>query len=90
MEFYSTMKVHDEVTFSFFCLHCSYCQTVKIPMYIGETFVTRKITRAVAKIALGQQEVLELGNLSSSRDWGHAKEYVEVSILIVATCSFCA
>ncbi|KAK6111190.1 GDP-mannose 46-dehydratase [Brugia pahangi] len=43
----------------------------------GETFVTRKITRAVAKIALGQQEVLELGNLSSSRDWGHAKEYVE-------------
>ncbi|KAL3982822.1 GDP-mannose 46-dehydratase [Acanthocheilonema viteae] len=43
----------------------------------GETFVTRKITRAVAKIALGQQDVLELGNLSSSRDWGHAKEYVE-------------
>ncbi|KAM3725370.1 GDP-mannose 4,6 dehydratase [Dirofilaria immitis] len=43
----------------------------------GETFVTRKITRAVAKIALGQQEILELGNLSSSRDWGHAKEYVE-------------
>uniref|UniRef100_A0A0N5AC07 GDP-mannose 4,6-dehydratase n=1 Tax=Syphacia muris TaxID=451379 RepID=A0A0N5AC07_9BILA len=43
----------------------------------GETFVTRKITRAVAKIALGQQEVLELGNLSSKRDWGHAKDYVE-------------
>uniref|UniRef100_A0A915PJ62 GDP-mannose 4,6-dehydratase n=1 Tax=Setaria digitata TaxID=48799 RepID=A0A915PJ62_9BILA len=43
----------------------------------GENFVTRKITRAAAKIALGQQEVLELGNLSSSRDWGHAKEYVE-------------
>ncbi|CAG9532616.1 unnamed protein product [Cercopithifilaria johnstoni] len=43
----------------------------------GETFVTRKITRAVAKVALGQQDVLELGNLSSSRDWGHAKEYVE-------------
>uniref|UniRef100_F1KSH1 GDP-mannose 4,6-dehydratase n=1 Tax=Ascaris suum TaxID=6253 RepID=F1KSH1_ASCSU len=43
----------------------------------GETFVTRKITRAVAKIALGQLELIELGNLSSKRDWGHAKEYVE-------------
>ncbi|VDM47043.1 unnamed protein product [Toxocara canis] len=43
----------------------------------GETFVTRKITRAVAKIALGQQELIELGNLSSKRDWGHAREYVE-------------
>ncbi|KAK0399889.1 hypothetical protein QR680_003259 [Steinernema hermaphroditum] len=43
----------------------------------GETFVTRKITRSVAKISLGQQEVLELGNLNSKRDWGHAKEYVE-------------
>ncbi|KHN88095.1 GDP-mannose 4,6 dehydratase 1, partial [Toxocara canis] len=45
----------------------------------GETFVTRKITRAVAKIALGQQELIELGNLSSKRDWGHAREYVEPS-----------
>ncbi|VDD87762.1 unnamed protein product [Enterobius vermicularis] len=43
----------------------------------GETFVTRKITRAVAKISLGQQEFIELGNLSSRRDWGHAREYVE-------------
>ncbi|CAB3410068.1 unnamed protein product [Caenorhabditis bovis] len=43
----------------------------------GETFVTRKITRAVAKISLGQQECVELGNLSALRDWGHAKEYVE-------------
>jgi GDPmannose 4,6-dehydratase len=43
----------------------------------GATFVTRKITRAVAKISLGQQEVLELGNLNALRDWGHAKEYVE-------------
>lgn len=43
----------------------------------GATFVTRKITRAVAKISLGQQEVLELGNLNSLRDWGHAREYVE-------------
>ncbi|ESO95048.1 hypothetical protein LOTGIDRAFT_215196 [Lottia gigantea] len=43
----------------------------------GETFVTRKITRAVAKISLGQQSVLELGNIDSKRDWGHAKDYVE-------------
>ncbi len=43
----------------------------------GETFVTRKITRAVAKIALGMQDVLYLGNLNSLRDWGHAKDYVE-------------
>ncbi|CAB04494.1 GDP-mannose 4,6 dehydratase 2 [Caenorhabditis elegans] len=43
----------------------------------GETFVTRKITRSVAKISLRQQEHIELGNLSALRDWGHAKEYVE-------------
>jgi GDPmannose 4,6-dehydratase len=43
----------------------------------GETFVTRKITRAVAKIALGLQDVIYLGNLDAKRDWGHAKDYVE-------------
>lgn len=43
----------------------------------GETFVTRKITRAVARIALGMQKKLYLGNLSSRRDWGHAKDYVD-------------
>lgn len=43
----------------------------------GETFVTRKITRAVAKIALGLQEKVYLGNLDAKRDWGHAKDYVE-------------
>jgi len=43
----------------------------------GETFVTRKITRAVAKIGLGLQEKMYLGNLSSKRDWGHAKDFVE-------------
>lgn len=43
----------------------------------GETFVTRKITRAAAKIKLGLQDVLYLGNLDSKRDWGHAKDYVE-------------
>ncbi len=43
----------------------------------GETFVTRKITRAVAKIALGLQERIYLGNMDAKRDWGHAKDYVE-------------
>lgn len=43
----------------------------------GETFVTRKITRAVAKISLGLQQKLYIGNLDSERDWGHAKDYVE-------------
>lgn len=43
----------------------------------GETFVTRKITRAVAKIALGLQSTLYMGNLNAQRDWGHAKDYVE-------------
>jgi GDPmannose 4,6-dehydratase len=43
----------------------------------GETFVTRKITRAVARIALGTQECLYLGNLGAQRDWGHARDYVE-------------
>ena len=49
----------------------------------GETFVTRKITRAAAKIALGLQNCLYLGNLSSQRDWGHAKDYVEAMWLIL-------
>jgi GDPmannose 4,6-dehydratase len=43
----------------------------------GETFVTRKITRAAAAISLGKQDVLYLGNLDAQRDWGHAREYVE-------------
>ncbi|ANV97512.1 GDP-mannose 4,6-dehydratase [Helicobacter enhydrae] len=49
----------------------------------GETFVTRKITRAVAKIALGLQDKLYLGNLSAKRDWGHAKDYVQAMWLIL-------
>jgi GDPmannose 4,6-dehydratase len=49
----------------------------------GETFVTRKITRAVAKIALGLQDKLYLGNLDARRDWGHAKDYVEAMYLIL-------
>jgi GDPmannose 4,6-dehydratase len=49
----------------------------------GETFVTRKITRAVAKIALGLQDTLYLGNLSSERDWGHAKDYVKAMYLML-------
>jgi GDPmannose 4,6-dehydratase len=49
----------------------------------GETFVTRKITRAMARIALGLQEALFLGNLSALRDWGHAKDYVEMQWLML-------
>ena len=49
----------------------------------GETFVTRKITRAAARIALGIQDSLYLGNLSSLRDWGHAKDYVRAQWLIL-------
>ncbi|GHU68402.1 GDP-mannose 4,6-dehydratase [Bacteroidia bacterium] len=49
----------------------------------GETFVTRKITRAVSRIALGMQDTLFLGNLSAQRDWGHAKDYVRAMYLIL-------
>jgi GDPmannose 4,6-dehydratase len=49
----------------------------------GETFVTRKITRAAAKIALGLQDKLYLGNLNSKRDWGHAKDYIEAMYLML-------
>jgi GDPmannose 4,6-dehydratase len=49
----------------------------------GETFVTRKITRAAAKIVLGLQGCLYLGNLSARRDWGHAKDYIEAMWLIL-------
>jgi GDPmannose 4,6-dehydratase len=49
----------------------------------GETFVTRKITRGVAKIALGMQKKLYLGNLNAKRDWGHAKDYIEAMYLIL-------
>jgi len=49
----------------------------------GETFVTRKITRATAKIAMGLQNKLFLGNLDAKRDWGHAKDYVEAMYLIL-------
>jgi GDPmannose 4,6-dehydratase len=49
----------------------------------GETFVTRKITRATAKIALGIEKCMYLGNLNSKRDWGHAKDYVEGMYLML-------
>jgi GDPmannose 4,6-dehydratase len=49
----------------------------------GETFVTRKITRAVSRIALGLQDRFYLGNLDSKRDWGHAKDYVQVMWMIL-------
>ena len=49
----------------------------------GETFVTRKITRALARISLGLQKTLYLGNLNAKRDWGHAKDYVEMQWLML-------
>src|SRR5512145_3505733 len=49
----------------------------------GETFVTRKITRALARIKLGLQDCLFLGNLEAKRDWGHARDYVEAMWLIL-------
>ena len=49
----------------------------------GETFVTRKITRALARISEGLQETLYLGNLNAKRDWGHAKDYVEMQWLML-------
>lgn len=49
----------------------------------GETFVSRKITRAVANISLGFQKILSLGNLDAQRDWGHAKDYVEAMYLML-------
>ena len=49
----------------------------------GETFVTRKITRALARIKLGMQDCLYLGNLNAKRDWGHARDYVEVQWLML-------
>lgn len=49
----------------------------------GETFVTRKITRAIARIVLGLQDILYLGNLSAKRDWGHAKDFIRAMYLIL-------
>ncbi len=49
----------------------------------GETFVTRKITRAISRIALGLQECLYLGNMSALRDWGHARDYVQMQWLML-------
>ena len=49
----------------------------------GETFVTRKITRALSRIDAGIQEYLEIGNINSLRDWGHAKDYVEMQWLML-------
>jgi len=49
----------------------------------GETFVTRKVTRALSRIALGVQEKMYMGNLSGKRDWGHAKDYVRAMFLIL-------
>jgi GDPmannose 4,6-dehydratase len=55
----------------------------------GETFVTRKITRALARIKLGLQDCLYLGNLDALRDWGHARDYVEMQWLMLQQDSPC-
>ena len=60
----------------------AYYLTMRAPVR-GETFVTRKITRAAAKIALGLQNTLYVGNLSAKRDWGHAKDYIEAMWLML-------
>lgn len=49
----------------------------------GETFVTRKVTRAISRIALGRQDTVFMGNLNSQRDWGHAKDYIKAMYLIL-------
>ena len=49
----------------------------------GETFVTRKITKTLAKISLGSTEVLQLGNIYAKRDWGHARDYVEMQWMML-------
>lgn len=56
---------------------CIYC------IVVGENFVTRKISRGVAKISLGQADCIELGNLNARRDWGHARDYVEAMWLML-------
>lgn len=68
-----------------FCVICKFEYLLKIFILVyvffiilGETFVTRKITRSVAKIFLNELDYFELGNLDSKRDWGHAKDYIEV------------
>jgi GDPmannose 4,6-dehydratase len=58
------------------------CSTTKAP-FRGETFVTRKITRATAKISLGLQDKIWLGNLDAQRDWGHARDYVDAMWLMM-------
>ena len=59
-------------------------QSIVSPLIkLGDNFVTRKITRAVAKIKLNQQQCIELGALDSKRDWGHAKDYIEAMWLML-------
>lgn len=71
MEFFLITKVQEEV----------FKSSYENISFEGPTFVTRKITRAVARIKAGKQDVLWLGNLNAKRDWGHAKDYVRVCIL---------
>jgi len=56
---------------------------IEFIFFLGDNFVTRKITRSVAKIHLKQQDKLELGTLDSKRDWGHARDYIEAMWLML-------
>ena len=63
---------------------------MKYAFSLGENFVTRKITKAVASIFLGRQDYVELGNLDAKRDWGHAQDYVQVikaNLVLIRTTS---
>jgi hypothetical protein len=84
--FYLITKVLEEVNLKFFFFLFFYFYFYFfflfffffLIFFLGPTFVTRKITRAVARIHLGKQNELFLGNLNSLRDWGHAKDYIRV------------
>jgi GDP-mannose 4,6-dehydratase len=86
-EFSLTMKVPAEV---YHQLHSNSQNNPSINHHhhnissnLGQTFVTRKITRAVANISLGRQDCVYLGNIEAKRDWGHARDYVEGMYLML-------
>jgi GDP-mannose 4,6-dehydratase len=77
MEFFLIMNHLDEVYIKIYLFESYFF------FYLGDNFVTRKITRSVAKIHLNQQQTLELGSLDSKRDWGHARDYIEAMWLML-------
>ena len=75
------ITVNYREAYDIFCHQRNFVQSRESPSW--RNICTRKITRAVSKIALGKQEILYLGNLNAQRDWGHAKDYVEAMWLIL-------